>query len=113
MIKINDQKNKYIERITILEESKKSTDRRLDLLEENQKLLFEMNANIRLIAQQNKNQNKEIKTLQSDIDQVNKKVDRLEKKPLISLEKKVNNLKWFVISTLIGAVIGYFCRIVF
>lgn len=97
-----------VERIVTVEESTKMAHKRIDKVEENQKLMMEMNTNIRLIVQQNTNQDEKIDKIETNITKVNEKVDRLEKKPLLMLKNNCSKLKWLVIGTLVSSIVSYF-----
>ncbi len=54
-------------RITLLESSLLSINKRVDMLQKNQEILAEMNGNIKVLAEQNKTQNKKIDKIEVDI----------------------------------------------
>jgi methyl-accepting chemotaxis protein len=94
----------HLERLTIVEQSTKSAHHRLDGLENTIEVLHEMNTNIKLLAEQNKVQNTEIKSIKENIKEVNDKVDELEMKPSVNYEK----IKWLIAAAVISGVISYF-----
>ena len=96
------------QRITAVEESTKSAHLRLNKVEETTNILHEMNRNIGIMAEQNKTQNTEIKSIKKDIKEVNQKVDRLENRPFVENSNNFNRIKWLIISTVIGGIVGYF-----
>lgn len=57
----------YMKTLIETESRSKSNVKRLDKIEENQKILLDMSSNIKVIAEQNKNQNEKIDTLTTDV----------------------------------------------
>lgn len=102
-----DQCIEHAEKIAALESSLKSAHHKIDKLEENQKILYEMNTNIRLLAQQNKTQNHEIKNIKENLNEINNKVDNLEDRPLIESIDNYKLIKRLIITAIVSGVIGY------
>lgn len=92
----NERQLEHEKRITALEASAKSAHYRLDELQRNQKILSEMNANIKVLAEQNKTQN-------SKIDKIEKDVSGLKDKPGQYWEKGVITAVAVVVSGVVGA----------
>ena len=90
-----------IERVVKVEESAKSAHHRLNKVEENQEILMEMNSNIRVLAEQYKNQS-------TKIDKVEKDVEALKKIPA----KRWESIIATVITVLVGAIVGAVITIV-
>lgn len=101
----------HAERIRANEESIKSAHHRLDAVEKTQKVLQEMSINIRLLAEQNKAQNEEIKEfkaeVKTDIRQVKDKVDQLELRPYRDSKKNLSKLNWLIITATISGIMGF------
>ena len=92
----NELQLKHEKRITALEESTKSAHYRLDELQRNQKILSEMNANIKVLAEQNRTQN-------SKINKIEKDVSGLKDKPGQYWEKGVTTAVVVLVSGIMGA----------
>lgn len=90
---------KCMERITAVEESIKSAHHRIDEVQENQKVLLEMNANIKLLTEQFKTQSKELTEVKSD-------VKELKEKPVKRWDSIVATIITVITSALSGAVLA-------
>ncbi len=80
----------------------KSNTKRLDRVEEQQRLMYEMNKNIAVIAEQTKDTKEDVKALKTDVEEIKSKPNKL-------VDKMKENVLWLIISTsigIIGAVIG-------
>lgn len=97
----------HSERIASIENSLKTAHKRIDKVEETTKLLHEMNTNIRLLFEQIKSQNEEMRSIKTEVKDLNDKVDRLEEKPLLETKENVSKVKWLIISSVIGGIVGY------
>jgi len=58
---------RWIERLTEVEQRSKSNTHRLDGIEDNQKILYEMNTNIKLLAQQGIQHTQKIECIEQDL----------------------------------------------
>jgi len=58
---------RWIERLTEVEQRSKSNTHRLDGIEDNQKILYEMNTNIKLLAQQGIQHTQKIECIEQDV----------------------------------------------
>jgi len=58
---------KWIERLTEVEQRTKSNAHRIEELEGNQKILYEMNTNIKLLAQQGVQHTQKIECIEQDV----------------------------------------------
>ena len=85
-----------MERVTKVEESTKSAHHRIDKVEEDQKILLEMNTNIKLLAEQSKGNTEDIKSMQSD-------VKEMKEKPSKRWDSVVNAFVVAIASGLAGA----------
>ncbi len=74
-----------VDRIRGVEESVKSAHHRIDEVQENQKLLMEMNSSIKALAEQSKGQKEDMqefkKDIKEDINEVKNDVKDLKEKP--------------------------------
>ena len=89
-------------RITSLEVSIKSANNRINEIQENNKILMEMNGNIKILAEQNKGLNEKFGKLEKNLDNVQEDVSALKEKP----GKRYDELVGALIVALTGATIG-------
>lgn len=113
------EETEIVERLVANEERCKSNTHqiielkdRVGKVEDSQKLLYEMNSNIKLIAQQNTTQNETIKTIKDDVGNLKSDVEDLKIAPLREQDEVFKKVKWLVISTVIGGVFGYFVNLI-
>lgn len=85
-----------MERIQAVEESTKSAHKRIDDLQSDNKVLHEMNANIKLLAEQYKTQGKKLDCIEID-------VKELKEKP----GKRWDSVSMVVIVCIVTTVLGY------
>ena len=69
---------------------------RMDKLEENTQILHEMNTNIKLMIQQNQQQDRKIEHIEKDVNVIKEKDG-----------KEYNKLKWLIVSILVTSVITF------
>ncbi|WP_410496502.1 hypothetical protein QTL86_03550 [Cellulosilyticum sp. ST5] len=80
----------------------KSNTHRLDKLEENTKLMHEMNRNIAVIAEQTKDTKEDVKSLRTDVEEIKAKPNKL-----------VDSVKQNAIGVIVGALVGAILAFVF
>lgn len=80
----------------------KSNTHRLDKLEENTKLMHEMNRNIAVIAEQTKDTKEDVKSLRTDVEEIKAKPNKL-----------VDSVKQNAIGVVVGALVGAILAFVF
>ena len=80
----------------------KSNTHRLDKLEENTKLMHEMNKNIAVIAEQTKDTKEDVKSLRTDVEEIKAKPNKL-----------VDSVKQNAIGVVVGALVGAILAFVF
>lgn len=92
--------------IEAINQSVQSAHKRIDKVEKNQELLHEMNTNIKLIAEQNKNQNEKIDDLSDEVRNQGIEIKSIKEKPV----KEWNQIKIAVITciftTLVVAILS-------
>jgi chromosome segregation ATPase len=99
-----------MERVRAVEESVKSAHHRIDEVQENQKILMDMNASIKALTEQSKSQKEDMqefkKDIKGDIDEVKTDVKDLKEKPVKKWDALTNSLITVLVSGVVGAIIG-------
>jgi hypothetical protein len=94
----NELQINHASRLAAVEASARSAHHRIDEVYENQKILMEMNGNIKILAEQNKNQNQKI-------DKIEKDVSSLKDKPAKKWESLTDSIMISLASGIVGMVI--------
>lgn len=77
----------------------KSNTHRIDKLEEQTRLMHEMNKNIAVIAEQTKDTKDDVKSLKTDVEEIKSKPNRL-------VDKAKENVLGVIIGAIVGALIA-------
>jgi len=92
----------YEKRLSAVESSIRSAHHRIDEIQENNKILMEMNGNIKILAEQNKGLNEKIGKVEKNLDNVQGDVSTLKEKP----GKRYDEIVGALIVALTGATVG-------
>lgn len=79
---VNELCKENIEKIIILEHDMKSTKRQLESVEEEQKVLHELNSHLKLLAEQNKYQNTKIDEQRKAVEEIRVEIVQIKTRPL-------------------------------
>ncbi len=123
---IHDQKLviEHTQKITEIDSRSRSNTKRLDNIDKLVDVVHEMNSNIRVIAEQTRQQGEELKTLvdtlkvheekidnieekmetKESVSRLHERVDELEMKDGKNAEKMINQVRWLLVSLTIGSV---------
>lgn len=81
----------------------RSNTKRLDKVEEQQRLMYEMNRNIAVIAEQTKDTKTDVQSLKTDVEEIKSKPNKL-------YDKVVAGIATGVVGAIIGAVMALVLR---
>lgn len=81
----------------------RSNTKRLDKVEEQQRLMYEMNRNIAVIAEQTKDTKTDVQSLKTDVEEIKSKPNRL-------LDKMAAGIATGVVGAIIGAIMTLVLR---
>lgn len=94
------------ERVTAVEQQCKSNGRRIDKVEQEQEVIHELAASIRVMASEQKHTSDTIKEVKEDVSRLDGKVDALELKPGKRWESIVDKIIWAVAGAIIAFVLA-------
>lgn len=94
------------ERVTAVEQQCKSNGRRIDKVEQEQAVIHELAASIRVMASEQKHTSDTIKEVKEDVSRLDGKVDALELKPGKRWESIVEKIIWSVAGAIIAFVLA-------
>ena len=89
----------YAERLAKVEQRAASNTHRLDDLEEQTKLMYEMNKSIALIAKDTKDTREEVKGLKGDVEEIKSKPNKL-------LDSLLDKSLGYIVTAIIAAIIA-------
>lgn len=95
------------ERVTAVEQQCKSNGRRIDKVEQEQAVIHELAASIRVMASEQKHTSDTIKEVKEDVNRLDGKVDALELKPGKRWESIVDKIIWAVAGAIIAFVLAW------
>jgi len=95
-----------MERLVAVEASVKSAHRRIDGVEESQKILMEMNTNIRLLVEQNKVQDQKLERQDQRLESMDKDIKELKEKPAKRWDHIVTTIITVICSGFAGAAVA-------
>lgn len=94
------------ERVTAVEQQCKSDGRRIDKVEQEQAVIHELAASIRVMASEQKHTSDTIREVKEDVSRLDGKVDALELKPGKRWESIVDKIIWAVAGAIIAFVLA-------
>ena len=94
------------ERVTAVEQQCKSNGHRIDKVEQEQEVIHELAASIRVMASEQKHTSDTIKEVKEDVNRLDGKVDALELKPGKRWESIVDKIIWAVAGAIIAFVLA-------
>lgn len=104
---MSENNSNIIERLVAVEQSTKSAHHRIDAIEQNQKILMDMNASIKALTEQAQSQKEDLqefkKDIKEDIDEVKNDVKELKEKPA----KRWDLITTTIITALASGIIGF------
>ena len=93
-------------RVTAVEQRCRGDGRRLDKLEQEQAVIHELAASIRVMASEQKHTSDTIREVKEDVSRLDGKVDALELKPGKRWESIVEKIIWSVAGAIIAFVLA-------
>ena len=94
------------ERVTAVEQRCKSNGHRIDKVEQEQTVIHELAASIRVMASEQKHTSDTIREVKEDVSRLDGKVDALELKPGKRWESIVEKIIWSVAGAIIAFVLA-------
>ena len=94
------------ERVTAVEQRCESNGHRIDKVEQEQAVIHELAASIRVMASEQKHTSDTIKEVKEDVNRLDGKVDALELKPGKRWESIVDKIIWAVAGAIIAFVLA-------
>ncbi len=94
------------ERVTAVEQRCKSNGHRIDKVEQEQAVIHELAASIRVMASEQKHTSDTIREVKEDVSRLDGKVDALELKPGKRWESIVDKIIWAVAGAIIAFVLA-------
>lgn len=94
------------ERVTAVEQRCKSNGHRIDKVEQEQVVIHELAASIRVMASEQKHTSDTIREVKEDVNRLDGKVDALELKPGKRWESIVDKIIWAVAGAIIAFVLA-------
>lgn len=88
-------------------ERSKSNTHRIDEMEKEYRLLYEMNTNIQLIAQQNATTKEDMDEMKRDISIVKNEVADVKSAPIRQEGEMYKSIKWLILSGALGFLLNY------
>lgn len=96
-----------IEKIIILEQDMKLVKHQLEGIEQEQKILYEMSSNLKLLAEHNKYQNIKIDEQGVAIKEIKQEVSLIKTKPLHEVKDNQNKVVLAIICTVVTLLLTY------
>lgn len=107
-----------LERIVRMETEQRNMNKRLESVEDTTKMIYDINANMKVLVNEmkeinenhkesNKSIKEDIKNIREDVSSVKSEIDIVKQAPANEKANKFDKVSWLVLSSIITAILGF------